>query len=178
MGIRGVFKHSSLVGRRFGNLKVQREIRCYGRNRYKYLQLCRCSCGRTCKVGKFELLSGDTRSCGCFQRKDLAERSQGNSHGATHGMSGTATYMSWQAMKARCSNPNDRYWYKYGGAGVKVCGRWRDSFENFLADMGERLEGTTLGRYGDTGNYCKSNCSWQSPSEQGQEKSKKMAVAA
>ena len=69
-------------------------------------------------------------------------------------------------MRDRCSNPNSTRFEHYGGKGVKVCSRW-DSFENFLADMGERPKGTTLGRYADTGNYEPGNCAWQTAKEQG-----------
>lgn len=39
-------------------------------------------------------------------------------------------------------------------------------FSNFLADMGERPEGTSLGRLGDKGNYEPGNCQWQTAAEQ------------
>lgn len=75
----------------------------------------------------------------------------------------TRTYASWASMHDRCSRPKTRGYNNYGGAGVKVCARWSGSrgFEFFLADMGLRPEGTTLGRVGDTGNYSPENCHWQ-----------------
>lgn len=48
---------------------------------------------------------------------------------------------------------------------VTVCARWND-FQLFLADMGERPKGTTLGRFNDLGNYEPGNCAWQTVSEQ------------
>lgn len=48
---------------------------------------------------------------------------------------------------------------------VDVCVRWH-KFENFLSDMGERPEGTTLGRFGDVGNYEPGNCKWMTWAEQ------------
>jgi hypothetical protein len=94
-------------------------------------------------------------------------------------MSYTKVYSSWQAMKARCSNPNDKYWNNYGGANppVTVCPRWRNSFENFLEDLGVKPDNTTLSRFGDIGNYEPGNVSWATPAEQAKEARKK-AVAA
>jgi hypothetical protein len=74
-------------------------------------------------------------------------------------------------MLARCTNPNHKNWEHYGGAGIKVCDRWRGEhgFENFLSDMGERPDNTSLGRFGDVGNYESGNCAWQTKKEQGVE---------
>jgi len=68
-------------------------------------------------------------------------------------------------MKTRCSNPKQKLWHCYGGRGVRVCKRW-EKFTNFLADMGPRTEGTTLGRLMDKGNYRPGNCRWMTRSEQ------------
>jgi hypothetical protein len=67
-------------------------------------------------------------------------------------------------MLQRCSNPNNKCYKNYGGAGVTVCKRWV-SFSTFLKDMGERPEGTVLGRRGDVGNYKPNNCTWQTHEE-------------
>jgi hypothetical protein len=68
-------------------------------------------------------------------------------------------------MKGRCLNPSSSRWRHYGGADVQICSRWMQ-FSNFLADMGERPAGTTLGRLGDKGNYEPGNCEWQTSMEQ------------
>lgn len=95
----------------------------------------------------------------------LAERNTTHGHGRPYAKS--PTYVTWQNMKARCYNPNRTFYEYYGGAGVTVCKRWRDSFENFLADMGERPPGTTLDRYPKkNGNYTPSNCRWATKKDQ------------
>ena len=86
-------------------------------------------------------------------------------HGHATRTGHTPTYKSWVAMRQRCQKPGVTGYQNYGGAGVRVCPRW-DSFENFLADMGERPAGTTLGRIGDVGYYTPDNCAWQTPKEQ------------
>lgn len=84
-----------------------------------------------------------------------------------HGMSypPTKTYNSWYGMKRRCLDKNYTRYKDWGGRGIKVCDRWLD-FQNFLEDMGERPEGTTLNRIDNDKDYCKDNCVWSSYQEQ------------
>ncbi len=108
-----------------------------------------------------------------------------------HRVRRSPTYRSWQSMITRCTNPNAKRSDHYGGANppVLVCDHWLHSFEAFLADMGERPKGATLGRLGDVGNYscgqyeqCKQNgwernCSWQTRKEQQFEQRTKRQLA-
>lgn len=84
----------------------------------------------------------------------------------SHGMSESSTYKCWCDMKARCYNKNGKDFRYYGGRGIKVCERWKNSFLNFLVDMGEKPEGLTLDRIDAEKNYTPSNCRWATRLEQ------------
>lgn len=71
----------------------------------------------------------------------------------------TPTGRSWSAMHARCVARSGRDSKNYRERGISVCERW-SSFDNFLADMGERPPGTTLERRENDGDYTPSNCVW------------------
>jgi hypothetical protein len=69
-------------------------------------------------------------------------------------------YATWLGMRERCYNPEAVNFRNYGGRGIKVCARW-SVFANFVSDMGNRPEGTTLDRFPDVnGNYAPDNCRW------------------
>lgn len=76
------------------------------------------------------------------------------------------TYSSWRAMLARCENPKHPEYPHYGAQGIEVCARWQ-TFQNFVADMGERPAGTSLDRFPKRdGGYEPGNCRWATPTEQ------------
>jgi hypothetical protein len=83
-------------------------------------------------------------------------------HGnTTHGKTSTAEYRIWRAMKERCSLPSNKHWADYGGRGIRVCTRWRDSFENFYADMGPRPSHLhSIDRKENDVGYQPDNCRW------------------
>lgn len=68
-------------------------------------------------------------------------------------------------MRTRCLNPNYTGYQDYGGRGVTICARWM-KFENFLADMGTRPNGSTLDRRDNTRGYEPGNCVWSTPKQQ------------
>jgi hypothetical protein len=121
---------------------------------------CRCVCGseRTYHAGA--VFRGDTKSCGCNRYQRASESRK------THGMHGTRTYRIWRNMITRCHNPNYAETQFYAGRGISVCSRWKDSFQNFLDDMGVCPDGLSIDRMDNDGNYEPGNCRWATPKEQ------------
>ena len=75
------------------------------------------------------------------------------------------TYASWANMIQRCENPKHTDFKNYGARGIAVCARWH-RFEDFLEDMGERPEGTSIDREDSSKGYDKDNCKWADRIEQ------------
>jgi hypothetical protein len=74
-------------------------------------------------------------------------------------------------MLDRCSKPSQESYRLYGERGVTVCERWRESFENFLGDMGRKPTSShSIDRIDVEGNYEPSNCRWATPKQQGRNK--------
>lgn len=150
----------NLVGERFGQLRVLSEA---GRRGKQRLFNCICDCGKECVKQLGNLRSGHTKSCGCSRSVTTTKEK------ARHGMFGTPTYSSWSSMLTRCNNPNNHKYPDYGGRGITVYKKWHN-FEAFYSDMGDRPEGTTLGRIDNNGNYEPLNCEWQGSHEQARNK--------
>jgi hypothetical protein len=168
MSKRSAWKHE-LTGQRFGRLIVLGPA---GLGNGAWLT--RCDCGTEKPVRSNALVSGIQVSCGCWKSEQAARnaKASGQKAGASRTRHGHAkdgmhdrAYSTWEGMKARCQNPNNIAFRRYGGAGVKVCERWQ-RFEHFYADMGEPPPGLTLDRINPFGNYEPGNCRWATRKEQ------------
>ena len=153
-------KQTPEVGRRFGSLTVtgSSEIRI---NEARFIE-CKCDCGTKRYTRVLKLLRGATRSCGCSKMRTGA-----SCHTYTHGMTRTAEFKAWSAMMDRCECQTNKDYPEYGARGIRVCGRWKESFKTFLSDMGVRPSPMhSLDRVNNDKGYSPDNCRWATRKQQ------------
>lgn len=166
-------------GDRFGAWTVIRFSHMESDHRPKYR--CRCECGVEREVFSRTLREGRSVSCGCLAKPIWAEstRKAKLRHGATIDRGATPEYSTWLAIKARCYNQNEDCYARYGGRGIRVCDRWLDSFEAFLADMGARPSSHhSIERKDVNGDYTSDNCCWETQTRQQRNRRNSMLITA
>lgn len=156
-----------MQGKKYGRLTV---VKILGTlfiktNIYRHYIECLCECGTLDIFEASTVKRGHTQSCGCYQIEWT--KNKHTTHGHSQKRTKSRAYNSWLAMKSRCYDSRHKHYPVYGGAGIKVCSRWLNCFENFLEDMGEPPVDYTLDRFPDmSGNYEPSNCRWANKEQQ------------
>jgi len=156
-----------LKGQRFGRLVVLYDT---GERKHRNVVWhCRCDCGNEVDVRGGDLASGNTKSCGCYNRERAAEAC--TVHGmARHGKQ-HSVYWTWHNMLQRCENPNNKRYKDYGGRGITVCDEWHDPqiFISWALASGWE-KGLALDRIDNNGNYKPDNCRFVTPKENSRNK--------
>lgn len=150
-------KAQDLSGKRFGRWTVVRLA--IGTYRHRHWQ-CTCDCGKAKIVCGSNLKSGASQSCGCFKAETTIDRS------TKHGLAGTKEYAAWNDAFHRCYHPHNTGFKNYGGRGITMCERWRESVQAFIDDMGPCPYGMSLDRIDNDGNYEPRNCRWATSAQQ------------
>lgn len=163
-------KTANLNGKQFARLTV---IRFDGYHPHpcglrKAKWFCSCLCGKSVSVYASNLIRGTTGSCGCRTKEEIAKAL--TKHGCARADGATKEWRAWNSMKRRCWKKSDKRYGRYGGRGIAICDRWK-MFSFFLEDMGLAPAGNfTLGRIDNDGNYEPSNCRWETPTQQANNK--------
>lgn len=162
----------NMIGNKYNKWTI---IEDSGRNKSgSRIYKCRCECGNESVITFSDLKKNSStqcRQCGHKNRR-LVDRINISTiaNNYKHGYNRTPTYKSWQLMKARCNPETKTYHSKrtfkwYGSKNITVCERWKNSFIDFLQDMGEKPFGYQLDRINSDGNYEPGNCRWATVKE-------------
>lgn len=139
------------IGKQFGMLTVVEAIHETERSHPRYNLRCSCDCGNTVDTMINRLSSGRQWHCGC----------------QIFGNSKTPESGAYYSMMDRCYNPRQKDYHNYGGRDIKVCQRWINSRQAFLADMGPKpTPNHSLDRIDTNGDYEPGNCRWATTMEQ------------
>lgn len=117
-----------LVGQRFGRLVVlEKETQDIPKTSKPCVWWkCKCDCGNIVIVTTTRLVTGVTKSCGCYRADVSAKRLTTHGHGHRERLYGV-----WNTMKQRCYYSGSPSYENYGAIGITVCDEWLHNYDAF-----------------------------------------------
>lgn len=159
-----------LTGQKFHRLTVLRRNPSNNAQNHP-MWVCKCDCGNIHIVSGSDLKTGNTKSCGCWNRESASKRF------IKHGMKHSRLYYVWCGIKDRCYNPNNKRYADYGGRGITMDESWRNDFLAFREwaletgyDENAPFGQCTIDRANNNEGYFPFNCVWSTIAQQNRNK--------
>jgi hypothetical protein len=144
-----------LINKKFNRLTVLKFVELKKSGAYWE---CLCDCGKKKIICGSLVANNKIKSCGCLQLENLKKAI------STHSLTKTSEYKTWKSIISRCKNKNNPW---YGSKNIKICEKWKNSFEEFYKDMGKRPSDThSIDRIDSNKDYTPENCKWSTDMEQ------------
>lgn len=165
----GSKRNTPLIGNKYNRLTIISSfVKQRSKNRTATYVIASCECGTTKEYVACYIISGHTKSCGCWKKDRMKHFA--TTHGMARHDSKHPIYVSWNGMKNRCyGNPNHKDFKYYGKLGVTMCEEWKNDFMAFYnwSMANGWKKGLTIDRFPDkNGSYEPSNCRWATRKQQ------------